>query len=532
MAVASASSTSSADVKPAVNPWFIAFAVMLATFMEVLDTSVANVALNHIAGSLSVSADDATWVLTSYLVSNAVILPATGWLGRFFGRKRFLIVCIGIFTIASALCGLASSLGLLILARIVQGAGGGALQPIAQAVLLESFPREKRGAAMSVYAIGVVVAPILGPTVGGWLTDDYSWRWVFFINIPIGILAVTLCSILLHDPPYAKEARPGRIDFMGFGLLTIWIGCLQVMLDKGQDADWFSSSFIRSLAFGAAIGFIAFLIWELRVEHPIVNLRILRDRNLAVGSLLLFLVGVILYGTTAILPLFLQNLFSYTAFQAGLVMSPRGFGAILGSIISGRILANPKIDGRFWIGGGFAVLALSMYMFGDLTLQIAPGNIIWPIIISGFGVSSIFVPMATFSMATVSRENTGEGTGLTNLLRNLGGSVGISTITTMVSRGAQTHQALMVGQMSQFNPVFNEQMAKLQTALTPQVGSAAAHDQANGLIYQTLQQQASLWSYVDQFRTLVIVCLLCVPLVLLFKKPKRAAVPGDLVAAH
>src|ERR1700740_2462479 len=270
--------------KPVANPWLIAAAVMSATFMEVLDTSVANVALNHIAGSLSASADDATWVLTSYLVSNAVVLPATGWFGRFFGRKRFLIVCIGIFTVASALCGLASSLGLLILARVVQGAGGGALQPIAQAVLLESFPREKRGAAMSVYAMGIVVAPILGPTVGGWLTDDYSWRWVFYINIPIGILAIILCSILLVDPPYLKEMRPGRIDFMGFALLAIWIGCLQIMLDKGQDADWLYSSFIRLLAWGALIGFCAFIIWELRVEHPIVNLRILRNTNLAIGS--------------------------------------------------------------------------------------------------------------------------------------------------------------------------------------------------------------------------------------------------------
>ena len=533
MAVASAPSTSSADGKPAVNPWFIAIAVMLATFMEVLDTSVANVALNHIAGNLSASTDEATWVLTSYLVSNAVILPATGWLGRFFGRKRFLITCIGIFTVASALCGLASSLGLLILARIVQGVGGGALQPIAQAVLLESFPREKRGAAMSVYAMGVVVAPILGPTVGGWLTDSYSWRWVFYINIPIGILAVILCSLLLEDPPYLKDARPGRIDFIGFALLTIWIGCLQIMLDKGQDDDWLSSNFIRWLASGAVIGFIAFMIWELRVEHPIVNLRILRDRNLAVGSiLLLFLVGAILYGTTSILPLFLQNLFSYTSFQAGLVMSPRGFGAILGSIIAGRILANPKIDGRAWIGGGFAVLGLSMYMFGDLTIQIAPANIIWPIVVSGFTTTCIFVPMTTFSVATVSRENMGEATGLTNLLRNLGGSVGISAITAIVSRGEQTHQALLVGQMSQFNPVFNEQIAKMQTALTPQVGSAAAHVQAYGLIYQTLQQQASLWSYVDLFRMLVIVCLLCVPLVFLFKKPRRASAPRELAAAH
>jgi DHA2 family multidrug resistance protein len=532
MAVASVSSTSFAGEKPPVNPWFIAFAVMLATFMEVLDTSVANVALNHIAGNLSASTDEATWVLTSYLVSNAIVLPATGWLSRFFGRKRFLITCIVIFTISSALCGLASSLGMLILARIVQGIGGGALQPIAQAVLLESFPPEKRGSAMSVYAIGVVVAPILGPTIGGWLTDNYSWRWVFYINIPIGILAVILCSILLEDPSYLKGARPGRIDFIGFGLLIVWIGCLQVMLDKGQDADWLYSNLIRLLACCAAIAFCAFIVWELRVEHPIVNLRILRNGNLAIGSLMLFLIGAILYGTTAILPLFLQNLLYYTSYSAGLVMSPRGFGAILGSIISGRILANPKIDGRLWIGGGFAILALSMYMLGNLTTEIAPRNIILPIIISGFSITCIFVPMTTYSMATVSRENMGEATGLTNLLRNLGGSVGISAITTMVARGAQTHQALLVGQMSPYNPAFNEQIAKIQTALTPQIGSVAAHDQAYGLTYQTLLQQSSLGSYVDQFRLLVIVCLLCAPLVFLFKKPARRPGRTDLAAAH
>src|SRR6201995_1601576 len=263
MPAASLSSVSFDGEKPAVNPWFIAFAVMLATFMEVLDTSVANVALNHIAGNLSASTDEATWVLTSYLVSNAIVLPATGWLSRFFGRKRFLLSCIVIFTVSAALCGLATSLGMLIVARIVQGVGGGALQPIAQAILLESFPREKRGTAMSVYAIGVVVAPILGPTIGGWLTDNYSWRWVFYINIPIGILAVILCSILLEDPAYLKGARPGRIDFVGFALLIVWIGSLQVMLDKGQDADWLYSNLIRFLACAAAIAFCAFIVWEL-----------------------------------------------------------------------------------------------------------------------------------------------------------------------------------------------------------------------------------------------------------------------------
>jgi DHA2 family multidrug resistance protein len=274
------------------------------------------------------------------------------------------------------------------------------------------------------------------------------------------------------------------------------------------------------------------VIWELHVEQPIVNLRILRDRNLAIGTLLLFLLGAILYGTTSILPLFLQNLLSYTALQAGLVMSPRGFGAILGSIIAGRVLANPKIDGRAWIVGGFAVLALSMYIFGGLTTQIAPGNVAWPIIISGFATTTIFVPIATFSMATVSPANISEGTGLTNLLRNLGGSVGISAITTLVSRNAQTHQALMVGRLSPFNPVFNAHLTKLQWALIPQVGSPAAHDQSYGLVYRTLQQQASLWSYLDIFRMLVLVCLFCVPLVFLFKKPKNGALPRGNVSAH
>ena len=330
--------------KPAANPWLIAAGVMLATFMEVLDTSVANVSLTHIAGSLSASSDQATWVLTSYLVSNAVILPISSWLSRRFGRKRFLITCITIFTIASMLCGLANSLGFLILARIIQGAGGGALQPVSQAVMLETFPPEKRGAAMSVYAMGVIVAPILGPTLGGWLTDDYSWRWVFYINLPVGIAAILMCLRFLEDPPYLKDAQAGKFDSLGVGFLVLWIGCLQVMLDKGQDDDWFSSNFIRWLAVLAVIGFIVFLVRELTTPNPIVNLGVLKDRNLATGVLLNFSVGAVLYSTTAALPQFLQLLLGYPSLQAGLVMSPRGIGAIVGSIVAGRILS--KVDGR------------------------------------------------------------------------------------------------------------------------------------------------------------------------------------------
>ncbi len=515
--------------RPRANPWLIAGAVMAATFMEVLDTSVANVALDHIAGNLSASRDEATWVLTSYLVSNAVVLPATGWLGRFFGRRRFLITCIGIFTVASALCGLANSLGMLILARVLQGAGGGALQPIAQAILLETFPPEKRGSAMSVYALGVVVAPILGPTLGGWMTDNLTWRWAFYINLPIGILATALCYLFLEDPPYLKASKPGRIDYVGFGLLTLWISCLQIFLDKGQDEDWFSSGFIRVLAAGAIIFFIAFLVWELRALNPIVNLRVLLDRNLAIGAMLNLTVGGILFGTTAVLPQFLQGLLGYPALQSGLVMSPRGFGAILGSILAGRILG--RFDGRAWMAQGACLLAFSMYLLGSINLAVAPGNLLFPIVLSGFAVTSLFVPMSTYSMATVPRQNMGDATGLTSLLRNLGGSVGISVITTLVTRGTQAHQALLVGHLTPYDAPFRDRLGALQGSLAMQGAGPSAHDQAYGVIYRTLQQQAGLWAYVEQFRTLVLACLVLVPLVFMFKKASRV-VPKELAGAH
>jgi MFS transporter, DHA2 family, multidrug resistance protein len=513
--------------KPAVNPWLIAASVMLATFMEVLDTSVANVSLNYIAGSLAVSNDEATWVLTSYLVSNAVILPASGWLSRTFGRKRFLITCIAIFTLASVLCGIANSLGALVLARILQGAGGGALQPVAQAVMLETFPPEKRGVAMSVYAMGVVVAPILGPTLGGWLTDNYSWRWVFYINLPIGILAILMCIRFLEDPPYLKNVKADRIDFWGIGFLALWIGCLQVMLDKGQDDDWFSSDFIRWLAVFAVIGFILFLARELQTPNPIVNLRVLKDRNLAIGVILNLSVGAVLYATTAVIPQFLQLLLGYTSYEAGLVMSPRGVGAVIGSVVAGRMLS--KLDGRLWMAQGAGVLGLTMFLLGGVDLAISPANIIWPIIISGFGLTSLFVPMSTFSVATVRRENMGDAAGLTSLARNLGGSVGISSITALVIRSTQVHQDLMVRHFSRFAAPFRQQLATLQNWLAAESGQAA-HSQAYGVLYQTLHQQAGLWAYVEKFRLLALICLGLVPIIFLFRKAKTS--PEAAAMAH
>ncbi len=318
-----------ADWCPECNPWLIAAAVILPTFMEVLDTSIASVALPHIAGSFSASTDEATWVLTSYLVANAVILPASNWFALRFGRRRFLLFCIALFTAASFLCGAATSLGLMLFARTLQGAGGGALQPLSQAILLESFPPQKRGSAMAAFALGVVVAPVLGPTLGGWLTDQYSWRWAFYINVPIGFLALWMISAFVEDPPYIRSARLGRLDGIGLGLLAVWLGALQVILDKGQEDDWFGAVWIRYASAVVAIAFVAFLIRQLRVPRPIVNLSVFRDRNFALGCLLIGLFGAVIYGIIAILPLFYQTVMGYTAWSAGLAVSPRGVGAIL-----------------------------------------------------------------------------------------------------------------------------------------------------------------------------------------------------------
>ncbi|HEY2799566.1 MAG TPA: DHA2 family efflux MFS transporter permease subunit, partial [Chthoniobacterales bacterium] len=355
--MAEAQTPTAPDWKPTYNPWLIAASVMLATFMEVLDTSVANVSLPHIAGNLSATTDEATWVLTSYLVANAIILPATNWLGNLFGRKRFLVACILLFTAASALCGASASLGFLVIARVLQGAAGGALQPISQAVLLESFPPAKRGAAMAVFAMGVVVAPILGPTLGGWITDNYSWRWVFYINLPIGVLAGLMANAFIEDPPYLKKVSARNIDYLGFGFLAVWLATLQFVLDKGQELDWFGSHLIACCVAISVLGFLAFVVRELTARQPLVDLRVLKNRNLAVGCALIAILGALLYGTIAVLPLFMQNLLGYTALDAGLALSPRGIGAFLATIVVGRLVG--KISNRVLITVGFIGLAYS-----------------------------------------------------------------------------------------------------------------------------------------------------------------------------
>jgi MFS transporter, DHA2 family, multidrug resistance protein len=516
----------SGEWAPSFNPWLIAASVMLATFMEVLDTSVANVALPHIAGNLSATSEESTWVLTSYLVSNAIILPATNWLGRYFGRKNFLIVCILIFTVSSALCGAAGSLGMLIVARILQGAGGGALQPIAQAVLMESFPTEKRGSAMAVFGMGIVVAPIIGPTLGGWITDNYSWRWIFYINVPVGILAVLMARSFIEDPPYIKQQRPGRIDYIGFSLMALALGTLQLVLDKGQEEDWFSSSLITFGAVFSALMFISFIIWELRSKEPIVNLRILANRNFAIGTALMTVLGIVLYGTIALLPLFLQTLLGYPALQSGLAVSPRGIGSIASMVIVGRLIG--KINGRYLLLFGFSLLGFSTYLFSDINLQISMGSIVWPGVMSGFAMGFVFVPLTTMAMGTLANEQMGNASGVFNLMRNTGGSLGIAAVTTMLARGVQVHQAAMVSHLTPYDPAFQQRVQDLTGTLSSQTGSPASQ-QAYGAIYGTLVRQASVMSYIDNFRLLAFLCVICIPMVFLFARVKRGKAP---VAMH
>ena len=500
------------------NPWLIAVSVMLATFMEVLDTAIASVALPYIAGSLSASTDEATWVLTSYLVANAVILPASNWFALKFGRKRFLITCVIIFTVSSFFCGAAPSLAFILIARIVQGAGGGALQPLSQAILLESFPPRLRGMAMAVFAFGVVVAPIIGPTLGGWLTDTYSWRYAFYINIPIGALAVFMINRFVHDPPYVKNAKVGKFDNIGFGLLIVWTGCLQVILDKGQEDGWFGAIWLRWATFFLVVGFTWFVIHSWRKKDSLVNLHTLKDRNFAVGCLLIFFFGVSIYSTITLLPLFYQELLGYTAFAAGIVVGPRGFGAIVAMPIIGW-LAN-KADARYLLTFGFVVFGFMSLRFGDVDLNVSPWTMLWPIIITGFALSFVFVPITTQCYATLRNEEIGNASGIFNLLRNIGGSVGISAAQTMLTRRSDLHQNDLAGSISRSSYWLQQQSGMIARFLGRQMGRANGMTASQAQIYKEIGQQSLLWAFVDVFRWIALLCFGCVALVWLFKKVK------------
>ena len=509
-----------------INPWLIAAAVVLPTFMEVLDTTIVSVALPYIAGNLSASSSEATWVQTSYLVSNAVVLPASAWFSSFFGRKRFFMACIAIFSAASFLCGVAPTLDVLILARVLQGAGGGALQPLSQAILLESFPPAKRGQAMAVWGFGVVVAPVLGPLIGGWVTDHYSWRWLFYINIPISLIALWMIQQFIVDPGYLRNAKPGRIDAIGFGLLTLWLGTMQTVLDKGQEDDWFGATWIRWFSVISVLSLIALVIWELRVCSPIVNLRVLKNRNFALGTVLGTLFGVMVYSPLALLPLFLQNLLGYTALQSGLAQAPRGAGSLMVLPLVG--ILSSRVDNRKLLFTGLLLCGVSVLMLGDIDLEVSKSDFVLANLVQGMGMALTFVPLATTAMGLLRNTEMGSATGLFNLMRNLGGSIGTSMVTTLVERDAQAHQAMLVAHVTPFDPNYQAGLQAVQAALAPAVGPAQANLMAPGAIYNSLVQQSNLLAYVDDFRWLALVAFASILAVL---GMKRVSAKGS-VAVH
>ncbi len=504
--------------QPQINPWIIAVSVMFATFMEVLDSTVVNVSLPHIAGSLSATVDESTWALTSYLVANAVVLPITGWLANYFGRKRLLMMSVTGFTFASFLCGFSPSLEFLVVCRVIQGLCGGALQPISQAVLLEAFAPEDRGKAMAFWGLGIVVAPILGPVLGGWLTDSYSWRWVFYINIPVGIGAIIMTKLFIFDPPYIRRAS-SRVDYWGISLLALGIAALQILLDKGQEDDWFASHFMTSLAVISAIALVAFVIRELMTSHPVVHLSVFKVRTYSTGVFLMTMLGFVLYGSLVLLPILLQTLMGYPALQAGIAMAPRGVGSFIAMPLVGAILAG--FGARKLLAIGLAGGALTLFWLGALNLNAGYWDIFWPQFIQGISLALLFVPLTTVTMDPIPKEEMGNATSMFNLMRNIGGSMGIAASTTMLARREQMHINLLGAGVSLYNPRARNLLAQLRAGFMARGSDAAtATRRAYAAAFGVVGQQASMVSFVQVFRALGIIFLLMIPLILIMKSPR------------
>ncbi|HVZ18781.1 MAG TPA: DHA2 family efflux MFS transporter permease subunit [Terriglobales bacterium] len=517
--MASASASVAVPRERDVNPWIIAIAVMLGTFMEVLDTTVVNVSLPHIAGSLSASVDEATWVLTSYLVSNAIVLPMTGWLSNHFGRKRVLMTSIAGFTVASVACGMAPSLPFLIIFRIIQGATGGGLQPLSQAIMLEAFPPEGRGKAMAFWGLGIVVAPMLGPVMGGWITDNYSWRWVFYINLPVGIMALIMSSLFIFDPKYISR-KSSRVDYMGIGLLALGIGALQIMLDKGQEADWFAATYIQVLLVLTIVGLAWFVINELLENQPIVDLRVFKNRSYATGVFLMTVLGFVLYGSTVLIPIYLQQLLGYPALQAGWAMLPRGLGSFIAMPFVGVMMS--KVEPRKLLGVGLAVAAYSLWALGHMNLNAGYWDVFWPQFIQGLSMGFVFVPLTTTTHDSISKERMGNATSLFNLMRNIGASIGIAMVTTIVARHTQTNMNVIGRDVTASNPAAAMMMQSAKAwFMSRGMDAATAAQQAYASVFGMVAQQASMAAFIYTFRLLAIIFVLILPLILIMKPPSH-----------
>ena len=510
------------DWKPSHNPWAIALTVTLATFMEVLDTSIANVALPHIAGSLGASQEEATWVLTSYLVSSAIILPISGWLMARFGRKRFYMACVVMFTCCSMLCGLAPTLPLLILARILQGVGGGGLAPSEQAILADTFPVAKRGQAFAVYGMAVVCAPAIGPTLGGWITDNFNWHWIFFINVPVGLLSLYLSNRMVEDPPYLKEKTNniGKVDTVGLGLVALGVGCLEYVLDKGQEKDWFGDPKITFFAILSACTLAFFVWWEWRHPDPIVDLKLLKNRNFGTAVFLQFILGMVLFGSTVIIPQFLQVLLGYTAERAGMAISPGAVVLMVMMPIAGRIVG--KMDARVLVAVGYTVTALGLYNLTRLDLDVSFGTVTLWRMFQVMGLSFVFIPISTLNYVGVPRDKNNQISSFSNFARNLGGSVGTAMLTTFIQRTQQTHQAALAANVIPGSLAYSHFIDATKSALMKLGHSAdAASQMATGQAYQTMLRQASMLSYENAFWVLSVTIACLIPLPFIMRRPPK-----------
>lgn len=514
------------------NPWLVALTVSIATFMEVMDTSVANVSLRHIAGDMAASLSESTWVLTSYLISNAIILPISGWLASAMGRKRFYMSCVALFTVSSFLCGIAPSLGWLLIFRVLQGAGGGGLAPSEQSILADTFPERLRGQAFALYGMAVVVAPAIGPTIGGWITDHYTWRWIFFINIPFGLLSLFLTSIVVRDSDSAKEEqkqvwRGGlKIDYLGFGLVALGLGCLQIILDKGQEDDWFSSTFICVVAVLAAIGIGGLIFRELTTREPIVNLRLLKNRNFLSVNIVMFAIFFVLLSTTQLLPQLVQQLMGYNALQAGLILMPGGFVVMALMPVVGRLVNI--IQPRYLIAFGLLVMAFAMEYFTGFDQYASFSSLAIARCYQTGAMAFMFVPINTIAYIGLPAGQTNNASALINLMRNLGGSVGISVVTTLLARRSQFHQSRLVSHLTPYDDAYRHAVHQATRTLEHHgAAPGSAIHQALGAIYQTLQNQSIMLSYLDIFRMLTIASLVTILSVFLLKRMK----PGE-AAAH
>jgi DHA2 family multidrug resistance protein len=518
--------------KPRYNPWIIALTVTLATFMEVLDTSIANVALPHIAGGLSASQDESTWVLTSYLVSNAIVLPISAWLSVLVGRKRFYMGCVMIFTASSFLCGVAPSLGMLVLFRVMQGLGGGGLATSEQSILADTFSPAKRGMAFAVYGMAVVMAPAIGPTLGGWITDNYSWRWIFYINVPVGLLSLFLTQRIVEDPPYIESERvkmlKNPIDYMGLGLITVGIGCLQVVLDKGQEDDWFASRFVVSLMIVALVTLIWFVVNEWNHRNPILDIQLLRRRNFATAVVMMFVLGMVLFGTTVLIPQFLQVQLGYTAETAGKALSMGALVLMFMMPVVGQLVS--RVDPRYLVAIGFLGTAGALYHMTVIDLQIDFRTAAMMRVYQTMGLAFIFIPINTLSYVGMPPNKSNQVSGITNLARNLGGSIGISMLSTFLARLSQRHQVYLSAHTAAGDPVFEQRIKGLTQTFSDQgTPSNIAAGRAYSMVSRMVSGQAATLAYIDIISTMAIAVACLAPLVFIMKRPQRGAKPA---AAH